>query len=250
MLDEADRLIEMGFKDEVFRIVKQCSHPKRQTVMVSATLNQDLKELSAYALKQPLTFSVQQQQRKADFANLKLTQYLVRLKFEDVLKVPKKYKPKKAPKKKTAKDWEGSDFDSEEEYGKEQGDEEEGSFEMDDGKTPTAADQDDESMGSEEGEQSMDEDLSDLEEEEEEEAEEEPKEDLFDKYTVDPFLVRREATLLCLVRRAFHERVIVFFNEKKQCQRAHILFAVFGLKSAEIHGNMSQTERMAGIEKF
>jgi ATP-dependent RNA helicase DDX27 len=28
------------------------------------------------------------------------------------------------------------------------------------------------------------------------------------------------------------------------------LFAVFGLKSAEIHGNMSQTDRMEAIEKF
>lgn len=73
---------------------------------------------------------------------------------------------------------------------------------------------------------------------------------MFDKYTIDPFLVRREATLLTLVRRAFHQRVIIFFNEKKQCSRAHILFAVFGLKSAEIHGNMTQTERMDAIEKF
>ena len=61
--------------------------------MVSATLNQDLKELAAISLKEPLTFSVHQQQRKADMANLKLTQYLVRLKFEDVSKVPKKKKP-------------------------------------------------------------------------------------------------------------------------------------------------------------
>jgi superfamily II DNA/RNA helicase len=59
VLDEADRLIEMGFKDDVMRIVKQCTYSKRQTIMVSATLNQDLKELSSYALKQPLTFSVQ-----------------------------------------------------------------------------------------------------------------------------------------------------------------------------------------------
>ncbi len=39
VLDEADRLIEMGFKEDVLRIVKQCSNPKRQTIMVSATLN-------------------------------------------------------------------------------------------------------------------------------------------------------------------------------------------------------------------
>lgn len=61
VLDEADRLIEMGFKDDVMRIIRQCSNPKRQTIMVSATLNQDLKELASIALKQPLTFTVQQQ---------------------------------------------------------------------------------------------------------------------------------------------------------------------------------------------
>ena len=59
VLDEADRLIEMGFKEEVQAIVKQCRHPKRQTIMVSATLNQDLKELASMTLKEALTFTVQ-----------------------------------------------------------------------------------------------------------------------------------------------------------------------------------------------
>jgi ATP-dependent RNA helicase DDX27 len=110
---------------------------------------------------------------------------------------------------------------------------------------------------SDRADQSEDEELSMLSEDGEDEMSEEVEEvikeergDLFDKYTVDAFHVRREATLLALVKRAFHQRVIVFFNEKKQCQRAHILFAIFGLKSAEVHGNMSQTERMAAIEKF
>ena len=158
----------MGFKDDVIRIVKQCTYSKRQTIMVSATLNQDLKELSSYALKQPLTFSVQQQQRKADLANLKLTQYLVRLKFEDVEKVPRKKKPVKEKSKKkkhlSQKKWEGSDFDSEEEYGKEQVSDNEGSYEYDDGKdhekvveNDHADESDDEelSMLSEEGEDEM-----------------------------------------------------------------------------------------------
>ena len=29
VLDEADRLIEMGFKDEVQRIIRYCNNPKR-----------------------------------------------------------------------------------------------------------------------------------------------------------------------------------------------------------------------------
>jgi superfamily II DNA/RNA helicase len=85
----------------------------------------------------------------------------------------------------------------------------------------------------------MSEGLSEEDQKKEKAKEAAAEEDDFDKYTIDSFLVRREATLLTLVKRGFHKRVIIFFNEKKQCQRAHILFAIFGLKSAEIHGNMS-----------
>jgi ATP-dependent RNA helicase DDX27 len=58
VLDEADKLLEMGFKDELLEIIKQCTNSKRQTLMVSATLNQDIKELAGLALKQPLQFTV------------------------------------------------------------------------------------------------------------------------------------------------------------------------------------------------
>ena len=58
VLDEADKLLEMGFKDELMEIIKSCTHPNRQTLMVSATLNQDIKELAKLALKQPLQFTV------------------------------------------------------------------------------------------------------------------------------------------------------------------------------------------------
>ena len=29
VLDEADKLLEMGFKDELLEVLKQCSNPKR-----------------------------------------------------------------------------------------------------------------------------------------------------------------------------------------------------------------------------
>ena len=76
---------------------------------------------------------------------------------------------------------------------------------MDDGKKSVGSDSED--VG-EEGED----EVSELNEVEEKELKVN-----VDKYQMDPFLVRREATLLCLVRRGFHKRVIVFFNEKKQC---------------------------------
>jgi len=43
-------LIEMGFKEEVTSIIAKCTNTKRQTIMVSATLNQDLKELATISL--------------------------------------------------------------------------------------------------------------------------------------------------------------------------------------------------------
>ncbi len=52
--------------------------------MVSATLNQDIKELASLTLKEPLQFNVVQQQKTADVAqlNARLTQYIVRLQDE------------------------------------------------------------------------------------------------------------------------------------------------------------------------
>ena len=91
VLDEADRLLEMGFKDELKSILDLCRNKTRQSIMVSATLNQDLKELSALALKEPLTLTVQQQQRKADkHRGIQLRQYVVRLKFDELKNNTKK----------------------------------------------------------------------------------------------------------------------------------------------------------------
>lgn len=61
-----------------------------------------------------------------------------------------------------------------------------------------------------------------------------------DRYRMDPLLVRRESTLLLLCLKSFKKRVIVFVNEKRQCGRLHSLFAFFGLKSVEVHGDLSQ----------
>ena len=67
---------------------------------------------------------------------------------------------------------------------------------------------------------------------------------------MDPLLIRRESTLLLLCLKAFKKRVIVFFNEKKQCGRLHTLFAFFGLKSTEVHGDLTQEQRLQNVEKF
>lgn len=72
MLDEADKLLEMGFKEELLKILEFSKKKTRQTVMVSATLNQDIKELAEITLNKPLTFSVSQQQNTTSESKLKL----------------------------------------------------------------------------------------------------------------------------------------------------------------------------------
>lgn len=63
-------------------------------------------------------------------------------------------------------------------------------------------------------------------------------------------LVRREATLLALVRKGFTSRVIIFFNEKVECSRMLTLFTIWGLKAAQVQGNLTMEERMGAIERF
>ena len=55
----------------------------------------------------------------------------------------------------------------------------------------------------------------------------------------DPYLIRREATLLNLVLKSFKKRVIVFFNEKVQCHRMLLLFKIFKLNAVEVNGNLN-----------
>lgn len=57
---------------------------------------------------------------------------------------------------------------------------------------------------------------------------------------LDPYLLRREATLMNLVTKHFKDRVIIFFNEKIQCHRMLILFKMYGLKAVEVQGNLTQ----------
>ena len=58
VLDEADKLLEMGFKEEIeqiLKLIKQDSEiENRQTLLLSATLTKDIEKLSELALTNPI----------------------------------------------------------------------------------------------------------------------------------------------------------------------------------------------------
>ncbi len=57
VLDEADRMFDMGFKDDVERIIRKCPQ-ERQTLLFSATITKDVVRLSKSHMKKPLQVSV------------------------------------------------------------------------------------------------------------------------------------------------------------------------------------------------
>lgn len=60
----------------------------------------------------------------------------------------------------------------------------------------------------------------------------------------------REATLLSVLKNLYKERVIVFFKTKRQCHRMAIILGLLGLKACELHGNLSQTQRIQAFMDF
>jgi ATP-dependent RNA helicase DDX27 len=78
VLDEADKLLELGFKDaimEIFNLVK--NNENRQTLLFSATLNPKIIDLGKDTLKRPVKLKLA---ASAILANLK--QSIVRIKFK------------------------------------------------------------------------------------------------------------------------------------------------------------------------
>ncbi|KAI5302741.1 nucleolar DEAD-box protein required for synthesis of 60S ribosomal subunit [Ascosphaera pollenicola] len=61
---------------------------------------------------------------------------------------------------------------------------------------------------------------------------------------------KRLAYLLLLCETIYKDRVIIFFRQKKEAHRVRIIFGLFGLKAAELHGGMSQEQRIKAVEDF
>jgi len=141
ILDEADRLLEMGFRDEVEEIVRLCP-AARQTLLFSATMTHQVQWLVKLSLRNALKVAVDP---KFDVAET-LTQEFVRLRE----------------------------------------------------KTET----------------------------------------------------NRDATLLALVTRNFKTKTIIFFAQKHIAHRFRVLFGLAGLNAGELHGNLTQAQRLTALQDF
>lgn len=74
VLDEADRLLELGFMEQLEQVIKSCP-PSRQTLLFSATMTAKVDDLASLSLKNPARLSVDPMFQVAR----KLTQEFVRV---------------------------------------------------------------------------------------------------------------------------------------------------------------------------
>ncbi|EED95637.1 predicted protein, partial [Thalassiosira pseudonana CCMP1335] len=151
ILDEADRLLDLGFQDEVHEIVKACP-TERQTLLFSATMSTKVDDLIKLSLKQPVRVQATEKGKKDNAPTgvevaPRLEQEFVRIRAGN------------------------------------------------------------------EG-------------------------------------VNREGMLLALLTRTFTSRVIVFFDTKSAAHRLMIVCGLCGIKCTELHGNLTQVQRLEALEAF
>ncbi|MBA2674746.1 ATP-dependent RNA helicase DbpA [Ramlibacter sp.] len=60
VLDEADRMLDMGFFDDIVTVARQCP-PARQTLLFSATYPEGIAKLAAQFMREPVTVKVEAQ---------------------------------------------------------------------------------------------------------------------------------------------------------------------------------------------
>ena len=69
VLDETDRMLDMGFLPDVRRIVEMCPREGRQTLLFSATMPPEISGLAGWALKDPLNIEIGARRSVAETIN-------------------------------------------------------------------------------------------------------------------------------------------------------------------------------------
>ncbi|KAF9229305.1 DEAD-domain-containing protein, partial [Gyrodon lividus] len=60
----------------------------------------------------------------------------------------------------------------------------------------------------------------------------------------------RTALLVTLCKRTFKQGVIIFFRSKKLAHQIRVVFGLLGMKAEELHGDLSQEQRLTALQLF
>ncbi|XP_031617925.1 probable ATP-dependent RNA helicase DDX27 [Contarinia nasturtii] len=203
ILDEADRMLDEYFAEQMKEIIKSCSRT-RQTMLFSATMSEQVKDLAAVSLDKPVKVFVNTNQTVA--FNLR----------QEFIRIRKRADPKPIENGNKEDNEEGADAGAADDS-----DEEERSNKKHHrrGKGPQR-------RGGK--------NLQLMKERDEKEREDRD----------------REPILAALICRTFHDHCMIFVQRKRQAHRLHILLGLLGIKAGELHGNLTQQQRLESLKQF
>lgn len=200
ILDEADRMLDEYFAEQMKEIIQSCSRT-RQTMLFSATMSEQVKDLAAVSLEKPVKVFVNTNQTVA----FNLRQEFVRIRPHVKKDNNENEKPKENGERRKTED----DEDEEKEHGNNR-------RRFDHRKKRGGAK------------------YKALAERDEIEREDRS----------------REPILAALICRTFHDHTMIFVQRKRHAHRLHILLGLLGIRAGELHGNLTQQQRLESLKKF
>ncbi len=218
ILDEADKLLELGFKDAIMEIINkmqdQTDKTKRhiQTLLFSATLNTNVIKLGDAVLKNPIKLKLS---HSNILSNLK--QSIVRMRFKSSNTIPNS---------ETNPESDEDDNDD--------NDEDENEKSGEDAKGKKAKNEKNKhNIKISNKKQSKKSSL------------------IFGNIlNSDVEFNQRMSYLISLLKDKKKHRSIVFFNTKVECHKAFIILKRFNISAAEMHSDVVQSERILALENF
>lgn len=205
ILDEADRMLDEYFAEQMKEIINSCSRT-RQTMLFSATMSEQVKDLATVSLDKPVKVFVNTNQTVA--FNLR----------QEFIRIRKRADPKPIE----------NGNDDKKENGDESG-----------VVVPEDSDDDERSHKKQhrrgKGPQKRGGKNFQLMKERDEKEREDRD---------------REPILAALICRTFHDHCMIFVQRKRQAHRLHILLGLLGIKAGELHGNLTQQQRLESLKQF